>query len=202
MNNPRAVARANRLAGKQVDLSFPYQVMLDHWFANGCRSRREAAIAAGHPASTAHYYFKKPEVIIEIERRRNLLRVECGITEERIKAEIAKIAFANLGDLLEIQADGSAYLDMAAMTDDQKSALAEYHVESYQELGDEEHPGHTIKKARIKFHDKKAALDSLARIMGMFKDKLEVNVGLTLTDKVHQARQRLQPQTIEGEIVP
>ena len=34
----------------------------------------------------------------------------------------------------------------------------------------------------------------------MNNDKLAVTVGLTLSDKVQQARQRLQP-TIEGEIV-
>lgn len=197
----RAVARSQRLAGVEVECaSDKVRLLVDAWFENGCRSRREACRIAGYTMSQAGYVFQRQDVIIEIERRRNLLRRETEITEARVIAELGKIAFASLGDLLEIQEDGSAWIDMAAITEDQKAALAQYDVETYQELGDEEHPGHVVKKSKIKFHDKKAALDSLARIMGMNNDKLAVTVGLTLSDKVQQARQRLQP-TIEGEIV-
>ena len=197
----RAVARSQRLAGVEVECaSDKVRLLVDAWFENGCRSRREACRIAGYTMSQAGYVFQRQDVIIEIERRRNLLRRETEITEARVIAELGKIAFASLGDLLEIQEDGSAWIDMAAITEDQKAALAQYDVETYQEFGDEEHPGHVVKKSKIKFHDKKAALDSLARIMGMNNDKLAVTVGLTLSDKVQQARQRLQP-TIEGEIV-
>ena len=197
----RAVARSQRLAGVEVECaSDKVRLLVDAWFENGCRSRREACRIAGYTMSQAGYVFQRQDVIIEIERRRNLLRRETEITEARVIAELGKIAFASLGDLLEIQEDGSAWIDMAAITEDQKAALAQYDVETYQELGDEEHPVHVVKKSKIKFHDKKAALDSLARIMGMNNDKLAVTVGLTLSDKVQQARQRLQP-TIEGEIV-
>ena len=197
----RAVARSQRLAGVEVECaSDKVRLLVDAWFENGCRSRREACRIAGYTMSQAGYVFQRQDVIIEIERRRNLLRRETEITEARVIAELGKIAFASLGDLLEIQEDGSAWIDMTAITEDQKAALAQYDVETYQELGDEEHPGHVVKKSKIKFHDKKAALDSLARIMGMNNDKLAVTVGLTLSDKVQQARQRLQP-TIEGEIV-
>ena len=197
----RAVARSQRLAGVEVECaSDKVRLLVDAWFENGCRSRREECRIAGYTMSQAGYVFQRQDVIIEIERRRNLLRRETEITEARVIAELGKIAFASLGDLLEIQEDGSAWIDMAAITEDQKAALAQYDVETYQELGDEEHPGHVVKKSKIKFHDKKAALDSLARIMGMNNDKLAVTVGLTLSDKVQQARQRLQP-TIEGEIV-
>ena len=197
----RAVARSQRLAGVEVECaSDKVRLLVDAWFENGCRSRREACRIAGYTMSQAGYVFQRQDVIIEIERRRNLLRRETEITEARVIAELGKIAFASLGDLLEIQEDGSAWIDMAAITEDQKAALAQYDVETYQELGDGKHLGHVVKKSKIKFHDKKAALDSLARIMGMNNDKLAVTVGLTLSDKVQQARQRLQP-TIEGEIV-
>ena len=207
----RAVARSQRLAGVEVECaSDKVRLLVDAWFENGCRSRREACRIAGYTMSQAGYVFQRQDVIIEIERRRNLLRRETEITEARVIAELGKIAFASLGDLLEIQEDGSAWIDMTAITEDQKAALSEYHVETYDEARgqgaemDEEgglrSAQHIVKKSKIKFHDKKAALDSLARIMGMNNDKLAVTVGLTLSDKVQQARQRLQP-TIEGEIV-
>lgn len=212
MPDTRAKARQRMLTGapepvpvlRIEGLSAQHQIMVDHWFENGCKSQRAAAIAAGFAGTGATILFSRQAVRDEIERRRERMYRRAEITEARIIDEYAKIAFSSLGDMLEIQPDGSAWLDMAAMKSDQKAALAEYHVESYQELGDEDHPGHVVKKARIKFHDKKAALDSLSRIKGMFKDKLEIAVGLSLSEKVQQRRERLavsRDTVIEGEIV-
>lgn len=208
MADTRAEARSRMLAGLPPlepvlaieGLSEGHRIVINHWFSNGCRSKREACIAAGMSPNSAADVFRRAAVQAEILRRRDRLERKTDITAARIIEEFGKIAFSNLGDMLEIQADGSAWIDMAAISEDQKAALAEYHVETYQELGDEEHPGHMVKKSRVKFHDKKAALDSLARINGMFKDKLEVSVGLTLSDKVQQARERLRGPTIEGEL--
>lgn len=203
----RAQARNRMLLGlppeepRIAPLALNYQIVLDHWFANGCTSKRQAMIAAGlKPRDTSMFHRK--EMQEEIRRRRERMEYRSEITEEMIEREYAKIAFASLGEMLEIQDDGSATLDMASMSSDQKAALSEYHVESYQTLSGDDNPGQTVKKSRIKFHDKKAALDSLARIRGMMKDKLEVTVGITLADKVQQARQRLVEQktiTQEGD---
>lgn len=211
MPESRAAARYRNLLGlpepvpappRPVTLSVVHQKVIDHWFAGGCLSRRDATTAAGLSPHSASAVFGRPEVQAEIERRRDRMDRKAEVTEERIIREYAKLAFASLGDLLEIQTDGSAWIDMSALTDEQKAALAEYNVETYHELGDENHDGREVKKSKIKFHDKKAALDSLARIRGMFKDKLEVSVGLTLSDKVQQARQRLSAApVIEGELV-
>ena len=204
--NPRAEARSRRLSGlpeRVTTLIDSHRRVLDAWFADGCRSKRAAVRAAGLDDRHVTRIFGHPDVKREIDMRRDrIARKWEEVTEERIIEEYRRIAFSNLGDLLEIQEDGSAWLDMSGITEDQKSALAEYHVETYQVPGAEDETGYTVKKSRIKFHDKKAALDSLARIRGMFKDKLEVSVGLSLTDKVQQARQRLQEsKTIEGEVV-
>lgn len=181
-----------------------HQIVLDHWFKGGCLSKRAACQAAGLHPNTSADIFKRPEVLAAIKRRRERIDLKAEVTEERIIAEYAAIAFSRLGDLLEVQEDGSAWVDMAAMTEDQKAALSEYNVETYQELGDDEHPGHTVKKSKVKFHDKQAALLALARIKGMLKDKLEITGGLTLSAKVQQKRERLavsRDTVIEGEII-
>lgn len=205
MPESRAEARQRRLSeGLPTVVEQPHIAVVREWFLNGCRSKRAACIAVGLSPSTAGYMFRKAETQIEIARMRAVLaRQDTELTEAMIVAEYRKIAFASLGEMLEIQDDGGAWLDMSSITDDQKAALAEYHVETYQVPGDENAEGYQVKKSRIKFHDKKAALDSLARIKGMFKDKLDVNVHvLSLSDKVQMARQRLQePTTIEGELV-
>jgi hypothetical protein len=181
-------------------------MVIHHWFAGGCRSKRDACRKAGMLSTSVGDVFNRPAVIAEIKRRREHLAEHIDVTEKMIVQEFRKIAFSNLGDLLEVQEDGSAWIDMSSITEDQKAALAEYHVETYQVPGsgegDDAEAGYTVKKSRVKFHDKKASLDSLARIMGMNKDKLDVTVGLTLSDKVQQARLRLREQpTIEGELV-
>lgn len=216
MRKPRAEDRARRLMGIPVpepvtsiaELLPQHQLVLNHWFENGCRSRREACLSVGIVGlNSASRIFHRPEVLREIERRRKRIDFRTDdVTEAWIIEQYRKLANANLGNLLEIQEDGSAWLDMTAATADDKAALSEYHVETYQELGDEDHPGHVVKKARIKFHDKKAALDSLSRIKGMFKDKLDVQIGVvTLSEKVQQRRERLvasRDTVIEGEIIP
>ena len=177
--------------------------LLDIWFENGCRSKRGALQEAGYSAASIAIW-NRPEVQKEIKRRRELMTVRAEITEARILAEYEKVAFSSLGDLLEMNEDGSGWIDVSSMTQDQKDALAEYHVETYQELGDDEHPGHTVKKSRIKFHDKLSALRDISRILGLFKDKLEVSVGLTLNDKVQAARERIVAQktiTQDGEMI-
>ena len=180
-----------------------HQQLLDIWFEDGCRSKRGALLKAGYsPASIG--IWNRPEVQKEVRRRREMMSIRTEITEARILAEYEKVAFASLGDLLEMNEDGSGWIDISSMTQDQKEALAEYHVETYQELGDDEHPGHTVKKSRIKFHDKLAALRDISRIKGLFKDKLEVTVGLSLNDKVQAARERIVAQktiTQDGETI-
>lgn len=167
--------------------------VLDAWFANGCRSKRNALMAAGFEPSSLRI-FNLPEVRAEIDRR---LTMRMGwveaLTDERIIAEYAKIAFSSLGDLLEVAEDGSAYLDLASMSVEQRAAVAEYTVETYteKEIGEGgEATEHPVKRSKIKFHDKKAALDALARIRGMFKDKVEVHGAVSLIEKVQAARQR------------
>ena len=211
MPESRAAARYRKLLGlpepappepAEPVLLERHSAILDHWFANGCQSKRAALVSVGMAPNGSPQVFRHPAVLAEIVRRRARMTRKHAVTEDRIIQEYEKIAFAALDEMLEIQPDGSAWIDMAAMTDDQKAALAEYHVDSYQELGDEEHPGHIVKKSRVKFHDKKAALDSLARIMGMFKDKLDVSHTISLSDKVQQRRERLAAaHVIEGEVI-
>ena len=57
-----------------------------------------------------------------------------------------------------------------------------------QELGDE---GLAVSVSKLRFQDAKAALDSLARHLGMFKDKVEVSVDESLAERLARAKERL-----------
>ena len=201
----RAERRARMLLGlPEPALIARHKNVVDHWFENGCLSKRQALIAAGYAAGTpTSIIFSRPDVAAEIARRRAAFATKTDIDDEWVIERFRRIADADLGDLLEVQEDGTAWVDMSAMTPDQKSALSEYDsITSYGQPDEDGNPAPKVVKAKVRFHDKMAALMALARIRGMLKDKLEVSVGLTLGDKVQQARQRLAEQktiTQEGD---
>lgn len=187
----------------KAKVSEAHMAVIDAYFANGCLSQRRALLACGYSpaaASRPQIIFQRDDVADEIERRRKRREKRTDVTEEKIIAELAKLAFANVGDLLEVNEDGSAFMDFNKLTPDLKAALAEYQVETYDERapvvdGEADVAGVavTVKKARVKFASKQAALDSLARIKGMFKDKVEVSGSVGLVERIQEARKRLQP---------
>lgn len=165
--------------------------LVTEYFANGF-NKRAAMKACGYADSSIegyqHRLFNHPDVIQEISNRRQSLTRKFEISEERVIAEYAKIAFANFGDLLEIQDDGSAVLDLAGMTEDQRAALSEFQVDEYKDGKGED--ARDVKKYKVKFHDKKAALDAIAKYLGMFTEKVEVSGEVSLVDRILAGRKR------------
>lgn len=204
-----------KLRATKPRLSPLHSKVVDEWFKNGCTSKKRAMMAAGYSDSSTTTYssvvFGREDVLAEIERRRRMRAGKAmAVTEERVIAEMATLAFTNLGDLLEVNEDGTAYFDLTQMTDAHRAALQEFSVESYTEKqnvptgnGDETYDiiSVPVKKTRIKFASKQAALDSLARTFGLFKDKTEVSLGVSdFADRIAKARERLHANVIEGKI--
>lgn len=213
--NPKSVEKAAKLRAKRKSstvkgitskprLSEAHARVVTEYFKIGCVSQRRALLASGYAATTAshmvHTVFGREDVQEEIQRRRDRLDRKTEVTEQRIIDELAKLAFASVGDLLEVNEDGSAYMDFNKLTVDQKAALSEYQVETYEERHSTENAeGESassyvpVKKSRVKFASKQAALDSLARIKGMFKDKVEISGVMDMQERIAKARERLQP---------
>lgn len=169
--------------------------LVNEYFANGFNKRaamRKVGYSDKSVEGYQHRLFNHPDVLAEIDRRRQSLTRKTDVTVERIKEEYAKIAFANLGDLLEIADDGTATMDLSGMTLDQRAAIQEFVIEEGKAIQGEE--GNSVvlvkPKMRVKFHDKKAALDSLAKILGMFKDEVNVKGEVSLVDRILAGRKR------------
>lgn len=93
------------------------------------------------------------------------------MTAEKIVAEYAKLGFANMLDYIRIQ-DGSPVVDMSAITRDMGAAIGEVTSEVYMErTGDDENPAAPVRRTKFKLADKKGALDSLAKHLGMFVEQ-------------------------------
>lgn len=129
----------------------------------------QAAIRSGYSNSYANkkafLLLDKPEIKAYIDDRMKVREKRTEITQDKVLNELAKIAFANTTDYVEVEDMGQykrvnikATKDMSA---DQVVAIA------------------GIKQGangiEIKLHDKVKALEDIGRHLGMFKDKVEVS---------------------------
>jgi len=170
-----------------------HRVAIDAYFANGL-DRGAALRTAGYSEKTIRSnpqsVFAHPDVAAEIERRMAAIAAKSDLTLEMVIAELRKIGFAKLGDLLVVQPDGSGYFDLTRMTEDQRAALAEFSVEEYKQ-GRGPHARQVVKN-KMKFGDKKGALELLARYFGAFKDQLVVTGELSIVDRLLRGRERVK----------
>jgi hypothetical protein len=109
------------------------------------KARRKTADKRKPPAAAA-------APIEEIAARAERL----GITPERVLLEYGHIAFADLNHIIEWDDDGWRLKNPDGMTHADRAAIAEII------------PGTDPKHPRVKLYDRKAALDAIARHLGMF----------------------------------
>ena len=78
-----------------------------------------------------------------------------------MRREFARIAFADIGEIAEWDEDGIALKPSAALSPDDRAAIAQLKVK----------PGKDGIKATVKLHSKQRALDSLAKLLGLYGKK-------------------------------
>lgn len=137
----------------------------------------QAAIRAGYSEKTAysvgHENLNKPEIAEYIQKLMQERSKRTEITADRVLQEYAKIGFADIKEYVSFRTaktvigygDGEAVIDYATIIDLKDSEEVDGSVISEVSLKDG-----TLK---FKLHDKKGALDSIARHLGMFTDKVE-----------------------------
>ncbi len=94
------------------------------------------------------------------------------ITADRVVQELARIAFANAGDFFDWSPEGITIKARADLTHEQQAVVVEVSETKT------DHGG-TI---RVKLGDKLAALDKLARHLGMFTDNVNLRVARETSD--------------------
>lgn len=130
----------------------------------------QAAIRAGYSersaGQTAHRLLEDEQVAAAIADGQAALNHEAGITAARIRAELACLAFSDVGALY----DGSGkLLPVHQMPEEARRAVAGIKVRAEKDADAE--------VIEVKLWDKRAALDMAARLLGLYKpDKLDVNL--------------------------
>ncbi|MGE0421641.1 MAG: terminase small subunit [Reyranellaceae bacterium] len=154
---------------------------------NGTRACIRAGYAAKGARQQSSRLLALPEVRDAIAARQRQLAEQFEVTEQRVIAEFAKLAFANLDDFIEVPADGIARVELAKADRTRRAALTQVVVEEYENRSGS---GERARRVRIKIASKQHALDSLARYLGLFIDRSEVTITDNLGDDLAAARKR------------
>ncbi len=131
-----------------------------------------AAIVAGYSKNTASQagweVLRNPKVSAEISRRQSLMSERLQVSADNVVSELAKLAFANMGDFYKVDEEGRLELDTRVLADPTKSAaLAQIDI-TEKPCGDQ--------SIKIRLADKRSALTDLGKHLGLFAEKAELAV--------------------------
>lgn len=151
------MARSTALDAKQIRFCEEYCVDF-----NGTR----AAISAGYSKRSAHdtanRLLKKTEIQEHIGEIKHETEKRLGISRDRVARELARIAFSDVTSFFN---DDGDFKKFSELTEDQRAVLSSLEVEElFEGKGADKVKVGLLRK--IKVWDKKAALDSLAKMFG------------------------------------
>lgn len=168
-----------RLTAKQRAFVNEYLVDL-----NQAAAARRAGYAHEYSDRQAHLLMLRPGIKAAIEEQLDAREQRTRITADRVLAEYAKIAFADIG---EIFSEDGELLHIKAMPPGVRAAISSFDVET-SERGE----GAILNIAKIKMLDKTGALNQIGRHLGLFNDKLELSGKVDVANSILAARQRLK----------
>ena len=153
------------------DLSSKQSLFVYEYMVDGNATR--AAIAAGYAeksaAVTGSQLIRNAKVSAEIARRRKEVLNPLAVTFERVVKELARLSFVDPAEFYNENGDLKLIHEMP---EDVRRALCGMETE-LRGVGDENALPVIVKK--LKWHDKRTALDSLAKLSGFVVDKKEVS---------------------------
>lgn len=145
-----------------------------------------AAIRAGYSPKSAkdiaYELMRNPDIQEMIELKNARLSARLGVSQERIKNELASVAFANMRNFVDIKNGVLEVKNMEDISELDSAAIQEITVT----------PTKTGKVIRVKLADKKAALELLGKTENMFTDRLEVKDMTNRADNMKKARERVR----------
>lgn len=152
---------------------------------------KNAAIRAGYAPNTAQEQGSRLLSYVKVKKavqeKQNEQKERCAITADRVLNEYAKIAFCDTRMFFN---DDGTIRPVSAWTEEMAACVGGLDVI---ETGSDEGKSTVLKK--IKLIDRRGALDSLARHLGLFRDKVEIEINEPLAERLMRAKNRAESDT-------
>jgi phage terminase small subunit len=153
---PTSHPRRARPAFTERQLAFIREYQVD---LNAAEAARRAGYSPENANKIAYELRNQPKIAARIETAQARRREKKQITADRVLEELGRMAFSNMSDYVQWGPEGIELRNNALLDEDQTAAVAD--VE----------PKGNGKVARLKLYDKLAALNALARHLGMIGGK-------------------------------
>lgn|SRR3990167_164180 len=144
-----------KLTNKQA--KFVAEYLIDR---NGTQAAKRAGYSPRTSNEQAARLLAKASVRSAVDIRSAKIDDRLAITAENIRREYARLAFADVSHVMTWGPHGVTLLKSDKISEDDRRAVAEVSQTTSAEGG----------SIRLKMHDKKGALDSLAKHMGLFDE--------------------------------
>lgn len=148
---------------------------------NASAAMRRAGYKSKNPDVDGYNLLVKPSIAVEIKKAMDERSKRTEITADMVLKEYAKIGFSNISDYLKVNTR-ERVVDYQEDEDGNKKPITEMlqAVELFDTDEVEREKMDAVAEIKqtkegiaLKLHDKKGALDSIARHLGMFTDKIQ-----------------------------
>lgn len=193
----RKVAKKRKTPRKRKPvLSTRHRQVLDFYYGISNLNKTDALRRAGyaHP-DKQHGLFSHPAVLEEMARREERFRQKYDVTYDRVRDEIAKVAFFNPMSILRFDEEtGEVEVDLSRADVHEMAAIGEIRVkETTTNVGTKEDPEwETVTRVFVKPWNKMQALEQLMKHAGLSKEKDPLAGAIhSLGDRIVAARKRV-----------
>jgi len=139
----------------------------------------QAAIRAGYSEKTAQMIgsenLSKPIIMQHLAHLLTKREQRAEKSADDVIKELECVGFSRLGDIIEWNQSGMAFLkDSDSVSDDAMAAIESVQV-TEEQSGDDKND-RMVLKTKVKLHSKMAALTQLAKHHGLVQDKIDITV--------------------------
>jgi phage terminase small subunit len=134
---------------------------------NATQAAIRAGLPAKNPAKAGSAMLHQRDVAQAIERARAAAATRLMITADRVKNELAAIAFASIADVADWGPAGVTLKEKKSVAPQDRAAIAEFFCEKTlsEKAGGEKS---TTSRTQVKMHSKQRALDALGKHLGLY----------------------------------
>jgi len=167
------------------------RLAVDAYGKNGY-NKKQAMLTAGfseiYSSKQQDRFFKIPAVIAEVERKRKQICKKHKLSPEWVIERLMRLAMADevLAKFKKTDADGNLRWDFTGATEEDLRHVHGLGTDTYMDGRGKN--AKKVKKFKVKDIDTGAALVSLARHLGLFKDSIEIKG--SMADRIQAARHR------------